>query len=106
MKYTHTQSVPMPVLFGGGLVGWLTTNAIKNPFARTLATGALALTGEVMRSLAVEVGEEEVHITYGAGLVQKSFKLSEVESCKQRRLSPVHGWGIHCITFTDWTPSN
>src|ERR1700722_6769262 len=97
MKYTHTQPVPMPVLFGGGIVGWLRAQAHKNHLARTLAPGALALTAEGMRSLAVEVGEEEVHITYGAGLFQKTFPLSDVESCQQKRLLPIHGWGIPWI---------
>lgn len=97
MKYSHTQSIPMPWLLGGGVVGWLTTNAIKHPIVRTVATGALALTAEVMRSLSVEVDEEGVHITYGTGLFQKTFKLDEIEDCKQKHLSPMHGWGIHWL---------
>jgi hypothetical protein len=62
-----------------------------------IATGALGLVAEMMRSLSVEVDSEKVRITFGAGLFSKQFQLDDIESCRQWRISPLVGWGIHWI---------
>jgi hypothetical protein len=46
------------------------------------------------RSLSVEVNEEAVRLWFGPGVIRKSFPISDIETCRTVRNSPLVGWGI------------
>ena len=97
--YKHTQGGRIMVLSAvglaaGALVGYITTPAHVMFYPMALAA-AVVYFG--FRDLTVEVDHEAVRLTFGVGLVKKSFPLAGINSVEQVRNSWLHGWGIHYI---------
>lgn len=45
--------------------------------------------------LLVEADHSEIKISFGIGLIRKSWQMSDIESVSVVRNSILHGWGIH-----------
>jgi len=45
--------------------------------------------------LLVEADHAEIRISFGIGLIRKSWQMSDIESVSVVRNSILHGWGIH-----------
>jgi len=45
--------------------------------------------------LVVEADHAEIRISFGIGLIRKSWQMSDIESVSVVRNSVLHGWGIH-----------
>jgi len=48
-------------------------------------------------SLTVVVDQDTLEIRFGAGIVRKRFRLSDIESCRRVRNPWYYGWGIRLI---------
>ena len=54
----------------------------------------LAVALVLFPSLTVVIGEEELLVQFGPGVIHKRFKLNEIESCQAVRNPWYYGWGI------------
>ncbi len=64
---------------------------------RLVLLGILGATAYAFRSLTVEIDDTNVRLSFGEGVIKKSFPLSKIESMQAVRTTPVQGWGIHWI---------
>lgn len=97
LYYQHTQHVPNKAIMAAGLAAWALGFAPPGILAKVLVWGILVSVASTFHSLTVEVGEGEVRLRFGRGLVQKTFLLEEVCSVRAMSTSPLQGWGIHWI---------
>lgn len=59
--------------------------------------GIIAVILALFHSLSVRVTSEMVHLSFGIGLINKTFWLREIESAAVARTRWYHGWGIKKI---------
>jgi hypothetical protein len=60
----------------------------------------LALATLLFYDLTVVVTREKVAFHFGIGLIRRSFKISDIESCSPVTNQWWHGWGIHFLGNT------
>lgn len=96
MIYSHTQVVPSGTLVGVGTLA--TFGALLAPGKMKLFGGALvAGLMSTFRSLTVKVSERDIALRFGEWLEAKRIPLVSIKGCAPRRMSPLHGWGIHFV---------
>ena len=54
----------------------------------------LAVVVALFHSLTVVISEEELVVKFGPGVINKRFKLNEIQSCQAVRIPWYYGWGI------------
>jgi hypothetical protein len=97
--YHHTQ-------FGwvlmAGLGAVLVLTALLSPvlpsdaaYINLFVVAALVVCIFIFYNLTVEVDVEYVRLTFGIGLIQKKFQLSEIKTVRPIRTNILNGWGIH-----------
>lgn len=97
MKYAHTQRVPAGALAAAGGAGVVAARFIPNPLAKAAVLGTMALVGAAFRCLTVEVHDEYVQAMFGTGMFTKRIDMPEIKECKQIRINPLMGFGIHWL---------
>lgn len=65
-----------------------------------MAIPILALAVLLFYRLSVRVTNEAVNISFGIGLIRKSFRINEIERCTSVTNKWYYGWGIHFFGFT------
>ncbi|HHI78626.1 MAG TPA: hypothetical protein ENK02_01455 [Planctomycetes bacterium] len=106
--YKHSQAgTPARVLLGGMAALFSLVPMLLPGMASWLSWG-FGLLGVVFwvllllfHSLRVWVNQKEVELSFGVGLVRKTFPLSEITSAKRVQTSGLDGWGIH-LTRRGW----
>ena len=97
--YRHTQ--PGYVMFGAAAAGLVVCLLVGLATGLWLVPGLVALVSltvlVLMFDLTVEVGEEEIELRFGVGLIRKRVPLRDVVRCDAVRNSFWHGWGIHYV---------
>ncbi len=94
--YKHTQVGYLVITVMAAvmvLIGVVLVNAGIN----WIAIGVLIVIAIVLilfSSLTVVIGEDEVEVRFGPGLISKRFKLNEIESCQVVKNHWYYGWGI------------
>ncbi len=95
-RYEHTQGGYLIISAMAAvmvLIGVVMANAGINWIAiGVLVVIAVALV--LFSSLTVVIGEDEVEVRFGPGLISKRFKLNEIESCQVVKNHWYYGWGI------------
>jgi hypothetical protein len=100
MTYKHTQIGWVTLAVCVGLV--ILFQLLPRPHAPPglllpiITVGALSIVA-LMGMLTVEVDDALVRIKFGVGLIRKSFRLDEIESCRPVRNRWLWGWGIRLI---------
>ena len=105
-EYQHTQPGTLvrilvgclAIAFGSAavavpLVGGQPSAVAAYGFAAAIMGGVLAL----FHSLRVQVSENDVVLTFGVGLIGKSFVVNDIESAAVVRNRWYYGWGIKKI---------
>jgi hypothetical protein len=103
--YSHTQpGTLMRAILGSvalAAFGALVFFGLRPEPVGLVASGATCLVMVVclmlFHSLTVAVTDEAVQISFGPGLIRRSFRLSDIVSCAAVRNSWVYGWGIHMM---------
>jgi hypothetical protein len=67
-----------------------------------LTAVVLVVCAILFHSLSVTVDSERILISFGPGLVRKSYPTDNVVSCQVVRNSIGHGWGIHYCGKDGW----
>ena len=100
MTYKHTQIgwVTLAVCVGIIILFQLlpAPHAPRGILLSVITLVALSIVA-LMGSLGVEVDEALVRIKFGVGLIRKSFRLEEIESCRPVRNRWWWGWGVRLI---------
>lgn len=96
MRYSHTQTVPPNVLKGFGLAGGVGALLLPGPLKLIGSAGVAGLL-YTFKSLNVTVTDTEILLKFGNWLEAKKISLSSVSECKETRMQPVAGWGIHWL---------
>jgi len=100
MTYKHTQIgwVALAVCVGIVILFQLlpAPHAPRGIVLPVIALVALSLVA-LMGTLGVEVDETHVRIKFGVGLIRKSFRLDEIETCRPVRNRWCWGWGVRVI---------
>jgi len=100
MTYKHTQFGWVTIAACGGLIAFL--NLLPEPTPRSAEVFLIALVLLVavmllMGTLTVDVDNTCVRISFGVGLIRKSFRLDEIASVRPVRNHWWWGWGIRLI---------
>ena len=100
MTYKHTQIgwVALAVCVGIVILFQLlpTPHAPRGIVLPVIALVALSIVA-LIGGLTVEVGDAHVRIKFGIGLIRKSFRLDEIETCRPVRNRWWWGWGVRLI---------
>jgi hypothetical protein len=102
-EYEHTQSGTLiRVMMGLMLVFFIVlgvVNSVKDPsaFAMLIPPVVLTICLALFHSLTVRVSANDIFLTFGIGLIQKSFIVGEIEQVSTTRTRWYHGWGIKKI---------
>jgi len=93
--YVHTQRLPKRALIGAGTaalaLGLTPPGLLLRALALSTMGGALAM----MRSLTVLVGDGQITINFGEGILKKQVSLDVVVDCRVVRTHPLNGRGVH-----------
>lgn len=100
MTYRHTQLGWVTIGMCGGLIVFL--NLLPKPapgLNEVFLLGMLLLVAVMllMGTLTVEVDDASVRVSFGVGLIRKSFRLDEIASVRPVRNRWWWGWGIRLI---------
>ena len=105
MEYRHTQFgwVMLAALAGALVViaGVMHAVPVTAPAPLSIVMLLVALVFLLFISLTVTVDRESVRLSFGIGLIRKSFRLSEIQSVAPVRNHWLYGWGIH-LTPRGW----
>ena len=105
MEYRHTQFgwVMLAALAGALVVIAGVMHVVPTPAPAPLSIVMLlvALVFLLFISLTVTVDRESVRLSFGIGLIRKSFRLSDIQSVAPVRNHWLYGWGIH-LTPRGW----
>ena len=52
----------------------------------------------LFHSLTVTVSQGVIHLSFGVGLITKSFAIDEIQSCEAVQTSWINGWGIRKVS--------
>lgn len=97
--YDHTQQGTTLVLFtavialGIAIVATITLPLLFFPVVLVL------IVAWNFRSLRIEIEDGQLHWRFGPGWIHKHVWLSDIDSVKVVRTSPLEGWGIHLSRF-------
>ncbi len=95
-RYKHTQ-VGYLIIAAMAAVMVLIGVVLANAGINWIAIGVLVVITVALvlfSSLTVVIGEDEIEVRFGPGLISKRFKLNEIESCQVVRNHWYNGWGI------------
>jgi hypothetical protein len=96
--YRHTQKASAILwIFGIGVavVGWLATRGGEGSAILFVVAAILVATLFLFASLTIEVTDTEVRLSFGAGIVNKSFQVDEIRDVRMVKNPWYYGWGIH-----------
>jgi len=100
VEYSHQQLSPLVLGLGGGF-GLLMGGALAAGGAPLVALGVAAvclLVVLLFYRLCVEIRSGELRVSFGLGLVHRTFLVSELVAAQAVRNKWYYGWGIR------WTP--
>ena len=95
-RYEHTQVgyfIIVPIVGVMVAIGIILANTGVNWIAIAVLV-VLAVVLVLFPSLTVVIGEAELLVQFGPGVIRKRFKLNEIESCQAVRIPWYYGWGI------------
>lgn len=95
-RYKHTQ-VGYLIIAAMAAVMVLIGVVLANAGINWTAIGVLVVIAVALvlfSSLTVVIGEDDIEVRFGPGLISKRFKLNEIESCQVVRNHWYNGWGI------------
>lgn len=95
-RYEHTQVGYLIIVAMAAamvLIGIILATAGTNWIAIVVLV-VLAIALVSFPSLTVVIGEEELVVQFGSGLIRKRFKLNEIQSCQAVKIPWYRGWGI------------
>jgi hypothetical protein len=95
MQYLHTQRVPNNVMTIAALAVVGVAFAAPTIMMRLTFLAVLGATAVAFRSVTVTVDDKRVSLSFGPGLIKKSFQLVDIASARAMRTTPLQGWGIH-----------
>jgi hypothetical protein len=100
--YRHTQPgyvIRVAMLLGSATVAAIFFGMRGAPFNAQLVAGvtlvALLLSIVLFYSLTVTVTEDQVRLSFGPGVIRRSWALESIVSCRIVRNPWYYGWGIH-----------
>ncbi len=98
-RYLHTQVgyVILGSLALILLIGVSIALAEGVPRAGVVVLAVVVLILALFYSLNVRIDEEVIEIRFGPGIIRKSFRLKDIESCRTVKNHWSHGWGIHMV---------
>lgn len=101
--YEHTQVGYLAIALLSGVIVIL---AVLMALGGMNWVGLIVATGDgvcipLFGSLKVEIGDEDLVIGFGIGVISKRLKLSEIEGCRTVKTPWYYGWGIR-ITPNGW----
>ena len=102
-RYKHTQ-VGYLIIATMAAVMVLIGIVLANAGINWIAIGVLVVIAVALvlfSSLTVVIGEDEVEVRFGPGLIRKRFSLNEIESCQVVKNPWYYGWGIR-LTPHGW----
>jgi hypothetical protein len=77
------------------VVGWLAMRGGQGSAILLVVAAILIVTLFLFASLTVEVTDTEVRLSFGAGVIQKSFQIDEIRDVRVVKNAWYYGWGIH-----------
>jgi hypothetical protein len=95
--YRHKQKASAIRWILGGAVailGWLAIQAGAGRAVMLVVAAILLVTLFLFASLTVEVTDAEVRLSFGPGVIQKSFQVDEIRDVHLVRNPWYYGWGI------------
>lgn len=95
MYYLHTQKVPGKVMTMAALAGLAVGLAPPRLLLRLALLASLGIAAAIFRSLTVEVNDEKVSLSFGDGMIKRTYMLEDIDAALVSRTTPLHGWGIH-----------
>ena len=98
LLYRHTQkaSAIRWILGGAGaILGWFAVRGGEGSAVMLLVAAILLVTLFLFASLTVEVSDTEVSLSFGPGVIHKSFQVDEIRDARTVRNPWYYGWGIH-----------
>ncbi|MBK9358547.1 MAG: hypothetical protein IPN08_14380 [Bacteroidales bacterium] len=84
----------MVILFFGGLIVWSGIPPDES-WILWIITPLMLIPLLLFYRLVVKTDQTEIRISFGIGLIRKSWKIADIESVKVVRNNFLHGWGIH-----------
>src|SRR4051812_8689772 len=101
--YRHTQvghvirvTLGISLIVVGVILGWAASQGqVVGIIATSLALVSVALSLVLFHSLTVSVASDAVALSFGPGLIRKTFAPAEIASCRTVRNPWWYGWGIH-----------
>lgn len=104
--YEHTQPGTLTRVLIGIMIGIMCLVAasiaqaeddLKILIVAVLPAVVLVVLLVLFHSLTVRVSADEVAIAFGIGLIKKSFRVADIQSCSAARTHWYNGWGIRGI---------
>jgi len=96
--YRHTQKASAIRWMLGvavAILGWLAIRGGEGSAVMLVVAAHLLVTLILFASLSVEVTDAEVRLSFGAGVIRKSFQLDEIRDVRVVQNPWYYGWGIH-----------
>jgi len=102
-KYNHTQIGYLMIYALGGTLLLMIIMMSKTEFdwVVSLVFVLVALCLFLFYKLTVTIRERVIEIKFGLGLIRKTFKIDDIESCRSVKTPWYWGWGIRVI-FNGW----
>jgi hypothetical protein len=96
--YRHTQKASAIRWMLGvavAILGWLAIRGGEGSAVMLLVAAILLVTLILFASLTVEVTDTEVRLSFGLGVIRKSFQVDEIRDVSVVKNPWYYGWGIH-----------
>jgi hypothetical protein len=96
--YRHTQKASAIRWMLGvavAILGWLAVRGGEGSAVMLVVASILLVTLILFASLTVEVTDAEVRLSFGPGVIRKSFQVDEIRDVRVVQNPWHYGWGIH-----------
>jgi hypothetical protein len=96
--YRHTQkasAIRWMLGIAVAILGWLAIRGGEGRSVMLIVAAILLVTSILFASLTVEVNDTEVRLSFGLGVIRKSFQVDEIRDVRVVRNPWYYGWGIH-----------